>query len=69
MLAPMTREEFSRLRQTVPQKGRFTGIRITPHPFGEDDLAATWQLPSGERLIFNTWQEFNDWYTRPVHFY
>jgi hypothetical protein len=68
MLTPMTREEFSRLRQTIPQKGRFTGIRITPHPYGEDDLAATVQLPRGERLIFNTWQEFHAWYTSPAQF-
>jgi len=68
MLAPVTSEEFSRLRQTVPQKGRFTGIRITPHQYAEDDLAATLQLPNGDRLIFNTWQEFNDWYTSPAHF-
>jgi hypothetical protein len=68
IVAPVTREEFSRLRQTVSPKGRFTGLRITPHPYGEDDLAATVQLPSGHRLIFNTWQEFHDWYTSPAPF-
>jgi hypothetical protein len=64
----VTREEFSRLRQTAPQKGRFSGIRISPYPYGEDDLAGTVQLPSGDRLIFNTWQEFHDGYTSPAQF-
>ena len=60
----MSPQEFSRVCDTLPVKGRFAGTKIQPHQYSPDELAAVVQLPSGERFIFNAWEEFAAWYAQ-----
>ena len=46
----------------MPVTGRFAGTTITSYPYSAEELAVTLQLRSGDRLMFNTWNEFNEWY-------
>ena len=60
----MTRQEFSRVCKTMPGSGRLARVTIKSHEFAEDDIAVILGLPSGEGLIFNTWEEFDDWFVQ-----
>jgi hypothetical protein len=60
----MSPQEFSRVCETMPVTGRFAGTTIQPHPYTPEDLAAVLQLQSGERFIFNAWEEFEAWYAQ-----
>ena len=48
----------------MPGSGRFARVTIKLHEFAKNDLAVTLGLPSGEELIFNTWEEFDDWFVQ-----
>jgi hypothetical protein len=60
----MSPHEFCRVRQTMPLTGRFAGTTITSFPYGAEELAVTLQLRNGDRLMFNTWNEFDEWYAQ-----
>jgi hypothetical protein len=60
----MSPNEFSRICQTMPVTGRFAGTTITSYPYSTEELAVTLELRSGDRLMFNTWNEFNEWYAQ-----
>lgn len=46
----------------MPVTGRFAGTTITSYPYSAEELAVTLELRGGDRLMFNTWNEFNEWY-------
>jgi hypothetical protein len=60
----MSPHEFSRVCQTMAVTGRFAGTTITSYPYSAEELAVTLELRSGDRLMFNTWKEFNEWYAQ-----
>ena len=60
----MSPQEFARVCQTLPVRGRFTGTQVQAHHYSPEDLAAIVQLHNGERFIFNAWEEFDAWYAQ-----
>jgi hypothetical protein len=60
----MSPNEFCRVCQTMQVRGRFAGTTITSYPYSAEELAVTLELRGGDRLMFNTWDEFNEWYAQ-----
>jgi uncharacterized protein YgfB (UPF0149 family) len=60
----MTRQEFSRVCEMMPGRGRLARVTIKSHEFAADDVAVILGLPNGEGLIFNTWEEFDEWFVQ-----
>lgn len=58
----MSPNEFCRVCQTLPVTGRFAGTTISSYAYSAGELAVTLELRGGDRLMFNTWDEFNEWY-------
>jgi hypothetical protein len=60
----MSPNEFSRVCQTMPVTGRFAGTTITCYQYTTEELSVILELRSGDRLMFNTWKEFSEWYAQ-----
>ena len=64
----MSPQELSRVCETMPLTGPFAGTQIRWHEYAKDDISVTLELRSGDRLLFNTWEDFDDWYDQ-LHIY
>ena len=58
----MSPQELLRICETMPLTGPFAGTQIKWHEYAPDDLSVTLELRNGERMMFNSWEDFNDWY-------
>ena len=57
----MTAREYSQLLQLLDDD-RFCGVYVGRKQLAGDDLAVIVQVPTGERYLFNTPNDFCRWY-------
>lgn len=59
----VTSKEYATLLQILAEDQRSAGIQIKAQKNVENDLAVIIRFKGGEKIILNTWAEFNRWYT------